>query len=41
MLGSDLVSALAPYEVSGIGKSPNRHGQISYLETDITNRSAV
>ncbi len=41
MLGSDLVKVLSPYEVSGLGRGPSRHDQISYLETDITNRSAV
>lgn len=41
MLGSDLVKALASYELSGIGKSPNRHESLQYVEADIANRSAV
>ena len=42
MLGSDLVKELSPhYEVSGISRKSNRHSKIEYLQTDITNRSAV
>ena len=41
MLGSDLVNALSDYELSGIGLHSNRHSQISYLQTDITNRTAL
>ena len=41
MLGSDLVKVLSPYEVSGLGRQPNRHEPIPYLQTDITNRKAL
>jgi len=42
MLGSDLVKVLAPhYEVCGLGRQTNRHSQIQYLQTDITNGASV
>lgn len=43
MLGSDLVRELLAqsYEVCGLGKSPNRHSRISYVQADITNRQSV
>ena len=42
MFGSDLVTELSPfYEVCGLGRKVNRHSHISYVQTDITDRSAV
>lgn len=42
MLGSDLVRELSPnYEVFGLGLEPNRHNHIRYIQTDISNTSAV
>ena len=42
MLGSDLVAELAPsYEVCGLGRQADRHPEISYIQTDITNRAEV